>query len=166
MKVPIKRDAFIDGDYRYWLSRVWDEDLRPLLWIMLNPSRADHLLDDPTVRRVNGYSERLGAGGSFVVNLFAYRSTDPERLRQVPDPVGPLNDRYLRDFLDNPHFSDRVVCAWGPLGTYRDRDLAVMAMIRERGRQPVALRVTGNGSPGHPLRLPYSLAPQPYEGRA
>jgi hypothetical protein len=30
-----------------------------------------------------------------MLNLFAYRATDPRVLRTVADPVGPDNDRHL-----------------------------------------------------------------------
>lgn len=57
------RDAQIssDGLYRYSLTRHWgtpNESSDPLVFLMLNPSTADGLRDDPTIRRCIGFAKR------------------------------------------------------------------------------------------------------------
>ncbi len=102
-----------DQKYRYLLHR----DIQPLaserkamVFVMLNPSTADATEDDPTIRRCIGFAKREDATDLYVLNLYAYRATDPEELKQAPDPVGPENDRWLMQFLDA---HDQVVCAVG-----------------------------------------------------
>ena len=78
------RTAVIDKTekYRYSLLREWDDTRHKCLFIMLNPSTADASRDDPTIRRCIAFAKREGCGGLHVVNLFAYRATDPVELRR------------------------------------------------------------------------------------
>ena len=83
----------------------------PVLFALLNPSTADALRDDPTIRRCMAFARRWRFGALEVVNLFAFRSTDPLGLRKVQDPVGPDNDAQLRAAARR---STRMVAGWGP----------------------------------------------------
>jgi hypothetical protein len=78
----MKKDAKLSDDklYRYQLSRIWDETKPKVLFIMLNPSTADADVDDPTIRRVINFAKSWNYGGVYVVNLYAFRSTDPKGL--------------------------------------------------------------------------------------
>ena len=81
------------GVYRYSLWREWDARAPAVAFVMLNPSTADAGKDDPTIRRCASFARSWGYGSLEVVNLFAYRASEPKRLRQTPDPIGPANDR-------------------------------------------------------------------------
>jgi hypothetical protein len=132
-----------DRAYRYLLTRRWGPG--PLLvWIMLNPSTADALKNDPTIRRVMAFARRDGYGGIAVVNLFALRSPEPRILRTHPDPVGPLNDAVIRLAVMR-----RAVVAWGAGGTLAGRDRAVCSMLS--GANLRCLGWTKSGMPLHPL---------------
>ena len=154
----MKRTAEISpcGQYRYRLGRLWDESRPVCLWIMLNPSYADDQEDDRTITLCVGYAKRWGYGSILVGNLFAWRTTYPEKLYQAEDPVGPRNDRRLRAMLTK---ADLVVCAWGTHRMARGREREVISMLDGRGH---ALRITRDGHPHHPLRLPATLTPVPY----
>lgn len=104
----------VDGLYRYVLGRRWDEDGALLVVCLLNPSTATEEVLDPTLRRVRGFAQRDGYGGLLVVNVFAWRSTDPRVLsRQVhPDVVGPRNDEAIRAAAERPMMA-RLVAGWG-----------------------------------------------------
>jgi hypothetical protein len=148
--------AVIDesGDYRYALWRVWDP-ARPLLaFVMLNPSTADHRQNDPTIRRCIGFARGWGeAGGILVVNLFAYRSTDPKALRRAADPVGPENDAHLLLAADR---CCRIVAAWGNGGEHLQRERAVLQLLASR---PIfCLGTTSLGKPRHPLYVAASTS--------
>lgn len=142
-------DAVIspDGRYRYRLSRIWDSHKMPLVWIMLNPSTADALKDDPTIRRCISFAKREGAGGIEVLNLFAYRTSKPEDLKKVDDPVGPDNDLWISEVLF-PH--NRCVCAWGAYPAW-DRIAEVFGLCL--GIQFLCLGRTAAGHPKHPLYI-------------
>lgn len=141
--------------YRYTLTRQWGEG-RPVVFIGLNPSTADESADDPTIRRCVGYATGWGYKGLVMVNLFAYRATDPKIMAQAHDPIGPANDTILEATCAEAAL---VVAAWGVGGSLQRRDARVKAMISDLH----VLRLTKDGHPGHPLYLPKCLVPVPWE---
>lgn len=150
------RGAVIVGPYRYLLWRVWNPTVPRLLWILLNPNTADEERDDPTLRRITGFSRTFGFGGLEVVNLFALRSPDPAALAQARDPIGPENDLTIRAAAAR---ATTVVAAWGNAGTLYGRDHAVLAQLTG----PLfCLGLTRSGSPRHPLYLPGTSALCPF----
>lgn len=137
------------GHYRYLLWRSWDEQAARVGFVMLNPSRADAVVNDPTIRRCLGFARSWGFGGLDVVNLFAYCATQPKELRQVADPVGRENDRYLAALTQRV---DQIVLAWGNGGGLQSRDRAVMSLWGDH--IPIyCLGVTKRGQPQHPLYM-------------
>jgi hypothetical protein len=146
------------GLYRYRLWRAWGDGGRTILWVMLNPSTADHLgNNDPTIERCERRSVRWGYGRMEVVNLFALRSPYPAALRKADDPVGPGNDRAIQRAARR---ADTVLCAWGALGGHLGRAGGVMALLAPKPL--LCLGRTGGGAPAHPLYLPYDRQPVPY----
>lgn len=146
------------GKYRYLLWRTWSPG-PVLLWVMLNPSTADAEVLDPTVCRCVDFARRWGYGGIQVVNLFAYRSTDPKHLLEVQDPVGPANDQAIEIATG---FCDKVIAAWGVTGRLKRRDISVRKLIRNAGKDLYCMKLTRRQDPAHPLYLPGSLEPVLY----
>jgi len=138
-----------NGAYRYLLTRSFDDANRDrCLFIMLNPSTADASTDDPTIRRCSAFARSWGFGAMEVVNLFAYRATDPRELRHTPDPVGADNDRNIVVAANRAHL---IVAAWGCHGEHLGRGADVASMV---GREQLhTLGVTKSGEPKHPLYL-------------
>jgi len=132
--------------YRYWLRRRWDEGPE-VIFIGLNPSTADSKSDDPTLRRIMGFSHKWGFSGVTVINLFAWRSQDPRELRKVEDPVGPRNNYWLKKFSQG---TEPVVAAWGNGGGFRARNQFVLATVAEL----YCFGKTQRGHPRHPLYAP------------
>jgi hypothetical protein len=149
------------GLYRYSLWRDWSalgEAARTILWIMLNPSRADHLgNNDPTIERCERRSIGWGYQRMEVVNLFALSSPYPKALREAADPVGPDNDAGIDARAAE---AAMILCAWGTHGALRGRAEAVRTRLA--GRPLHCLGVTRSGEPAHPLYLPYDRMPVPY----
>jgi hypothetical protein len=142
------RRAEIDptGVYRYSLLREWGESGR-VLFVMLNPSTADGEQDDPTIRRCMGFASDAGFGGMSVVNLFAFRATDPDELVGADNPIGPDNDRVI---LEEAARADIVVGGWGARRAKEAKRIrAVVELLRPR--RILCLGVTTDGSPRHPL---------------
>lgn len=138
------------GRFRYLLSRTWDNALPVLLFVMLNPSTADALADDATIRRCSAFGRAHGFGGIEVVNLFAFRATAPADLRRAGWPIGPENDTHIAAAAARA----QVVCvAWGAVKEANERVQVVMPILRRAGRLPHCLHVTRSGYPGHPLYL-------------
>ena len=143
--------------YRYLLTRVWDGALPRALFVMLNPSTATEVQNDPTVERCERRARALGFGAFRVTNIFAFRATDPRAMRAVADPVGPDNDAAIRESVDwagGP--ADRIVCAWGTHGAHLNRGAAVAQLLRESGRDLHHLGLTAAGAPKHPLYIGYA----------
>ena len=67
------------GRYRYRLTRELGGKLT-LTVVMLNPSTADGSADDPTIRRCKGFAKDWGYGRLVIVNLYAFRATDPREM--------------------------------------------------------------------------------------
>lgn len=139
-----------DGLYRYSLTRTWDEALPTFNWVMLNPSTADAIHDDATLRRVISFSRLWGGGRARVFNLFAFRATQPSALKQAADPVGPHNDYHLSGIPQNARST--VIFAWG---SYGDHFPERVQQIQKRFdcSQVKVLGWTATGQPLHPLRL-------------
>lgn len=141
--------------YRYRLCRVWNPKLSSVMFVGLNPSTADEQDDDPTVRRCIGFARKWNFGGLILVNLFAYRSTNPSGLFAVADPVGPGNDKHIMAIA---RAAERVVLAWGTHGTLLDRDQHVLSLLPGA----YCLGVTKEGHPKHPLYLAGNTSVRPF----
>lgn len=150
-----------DRRYRYWLDRHWGSSGTHATWIMLNPSTADALEDDPTVRRCTAFTKAWGLDGLIIVNLFALRATDPRALVRHPDPVGPSNDEFIRDAVFPWTV---VVAAWGAHRMADRRSADVTAILRERAGDVGCLGLTRDGYPRHPLYVPGDTELSEYEG--
>lgn len=149
--------------YRYKLWRTWDAELPTINFLMLNPSTATELVDDPTITRCTRRAEQLGFGRLIVTNIFALRSTDPRGLKQCDERGGCCiehepainNTAIVSAALE----SDTVVWAWGVHGSYRDRDCDVRALFMQHCDM-AKVRVLGwtkGGSPFHPLMIGYDV---------
>ena len=142
--------------YRYRLTRDWGYGGR-LLFVMLNPSTATELQNDPTVERCERRARALGFGGFAVANIFAWRATDPRVMRAAADPVGPGNDAAI---VDLAAAAGQVICAWGSHGAHLDRGAQVRALLG--GRVLHHLGLTLAGQPKHPLYIGYDRQPEPW----
>lgn len=141
--------AVISGEYRYSLWRVWDTALPRAVFIMLNPSTANHIDADATLRRCIGFVRSWSSYGSIeVVNLFALRSAYPEKLSQVVDPIGPENDRYIQQAIERAGI---IICAWGACTYIQGRDKEVFQLLENK--EAYCLGTTKKGMPRHPLYL-------------
>lgn len=141
--------------YRYTLWRQWLGGTGYVMFIGLNPSTADEVQDDPTVRRCINYAKAWGYGSLCMTNIFAWRATDPRDMKAQDDPVGPENDMHLRECANHASI---VIAAWGTHGAHMNRGAQVRAMLPELK----CLRLTKHGYPAHPLYLPKTLTPQPW----
>jgi hypothetical protein len=140
-----------------------DRDVRAALagptvaLVGVNPSTADELLDDATIRKDLGFAQRHGWRRIIKANKFAYRATDVRELRTAADPIGPENDRYLREIFAE---ADLIVPCWGPLAklpaSLRDRWRSVSGMMTESGKPVRCFGTAKDGQPRHTLMLPYS----------
>lgn len=166
------------GRYRYALERATGIEGPNVAWLMLNPSTADADLDDPTIRKVVGFSRRAGFGVALVVNLFAWRATDPRDLARMLR-IGPSRQDVLvrlrtqRDLAEGSDncaaimqaaaISEAVVCAWGAQPWARGQAARVVGWLRDHPREEpiklLCLGTTKDGDPKHPLMPSYEGHP-------
>ncbi len=153
------RSAVIDstGTWRYSLTRVWGRgSLPPCIFIMFNPSTADGLQDDPTIRRCISFAERLDCSSLEVVNLFALRATNPKEVwtwrKGNFDPVGPANNFHICEAAKTGLYT---IAAWGrwPSAIVKNRVKNVKQMLNALDISLHCLGTTKDGSPRHPLYL-------------
>lgn len=145
--------------WRYRLWRTWDPGRPRVTFVMLNPSTADEIDNDPTVERCQRRAVNMGFGGLQVANLFALRSTDPKALYSHPDPIGTKNDQAILEQAKN---AGMVICAWGTHGKHLGRGDFVRRMLLENGIHPHVLALNQDGTPKHPLYVGYDIDPAPW----
>jgi hypothetical protein len=153
----MERDAIFDSAhlYRYSLWRRWSLERPSLVFVLLNPSQASADTDDPTLRRCLSFAQDWGYGSLEIVNLFAWVTTCPQKLKVVSDPIGPECDRYLLAAVAK---AERIVVAWGNGGQLYQRDRTVLEWLS--AHTPIyCLGLNRSGQPRHPLYLPRIVNP-------
>lgn len=156
-----------DGTCRFTLGRTWLEGAPQVLFIMLNPSTADHQEDDATIRKCRFFAKNWGYGGMQICNLFPFRATDPKALLAAEDPTGG-NDVY--DSV-NHRLIDQVarecsitVFAWGNTPIVKKLlkkfpDYRPLPFVMERAH---CIELSKDGAPKHPLYLKGNSELKPY----
>jgi hypothetical protein len=169
MPSAVKMGAVLDEEnHRYILTRTWDESTPSASFAMLNPSKADHRLNDPTILRCMRFAWLWGYGGIVVVNLFGFRTSKPRELLALDyaAAVGEQNDRYISQAVAE---TTLTVVSWGNDGAWNDRDRDVLDLIRAHTK-PMCLGLTKYNMPLHPsargkYRVPDDVKLRPYEYR-
>jgi len=123
--------------YRYSLTRVWDET-------------------GGTVERCERRARALGYGAFRVTNIFAWRDTDPKKMRAARDPIGPANDAAILDACD---WADVTVAAWGTHGEHLNRGAAIKSLLQNMDIPFFHLGLSKAGHPKHPLYISYAQQP-------
>ena len=118
---------------------------------MLNPSRADHQQDDPTLRRCINLAQSWQCGSLTVVNLFAYCTASPQVLKTVSNPIGEGNDTHILQACDSV---ECIALAWGNWGDLYDRGHQVLTLLENYRDRLYCLGKNLSGSPRHPLYIP------------
>ena len=151
--VVVKSAVFSNCEkYRYVLSRVWDNQREGVVFVGLNPSTADEKIDDPTIRRCRGFAEFWGFGKMYMLNLFAYRSTDPRNLKKCYHPMGEHNLSFLEKYIRKY----KTVACYGNGGKYLNRH---KEFLKAHSGYLYGIKILKNGMPSHPLYLKKDLQP-------
>ena len=149
--VRMKKDAKIDetGKYRYMLIRQWNEKKDFVNFVLFNPSTADDKDDDPTITTCISFAKKLGYGGLYITNLFAYRTSFPKELKDSTEPEGENNDYYIKKYAK---LSKDIIVAWGNHGSFKNKDIHIIDMLSEINTL-YCLGLTKKRNPRHPLYL-------------
>lgn len=159
-----RRVVFSDcGQFRYLLEHDFGGSGPVISLGMVNPSEADDSKNDPTMTRVDGFAQRMGASKVMVWNEFALINKDVGALRTAPDPIGPENDAYITHAISG---ADIHIVAWGPLSklpkSLRGRWRQVVDVLLAAGAKPMCWGTALDGQPRHPLMLAYSTPLVPW----
>jgi len=163
--LDIQNDALFSpcGLYRWWLTRKINKGRKSLIFIGLNPSKADSHIDDQALRRLVSSCRRWNYGSLIVVNLFGRVSKSPLILHRCLDPVGEGNDFALLRFMDcwsnDPNVD--LWLGWGNKGCLLNRNVSFLKMLKPYALQrhlsfpeesgPQVIGLTKSSQPRHPL---------------
>lgn len=144
--------------YRWWLWRRWS-DMPLVVWIMMNPSTADHTKNDPTIFKIIRYSTKWGYGAALILNVYAYRTSRQENLPQdAAARLGYANRRWLSTIMRYAKRKNlKVVCAWG--AKHAEAGSFIRGLSKDLGVKLYCLRISKTGEPAHPLYLEEHLTP-------
>ena len=164
----IERGATLtwDGVYRYELIRSWGFGGTGILWIMCNPSTADHEVDDHTIRCCVRFSRAFGARRLKVVNLFALRTPSPAELasHDCLSAYGPENAVYLENACRDQWNYPMAIAAWGSSVPRWEMTGTVIESIVRLRKRLFCLGMTADGSPRHPSRMSADATPLSWRG--
>ena len=151
------------GKYRYRLERDVQEEGLVAALCGVNPSTADAVENDATIRKDIGFARVHGWRRIIKINKFAYRATDVRELATAFDPIGPECDDHLRAVLEE---ADILVPCWGPLAKLpkrlRRRYIEVARLMQRTGKPVMCLGTAGDGQPRHTLMLAYETPLVPW----
>lgn len=141
--------------YRYLLVyKTGIANNRLAVGVFANPSTATADQPDPTLRRWRTYCRDWGFGQAAVLNVRAWRETNPKLLPPDPESYGPDNFGFILSVCSK---AELLVCGWGKLGGKAGLDV----LDGIKAYNPHALRLNKDGSPQHPLYLSKNLKPFP-----
>ena len=145
-----------DRVYRYVLKHSWrdifDDVEKSIVWIALNPSTADESQLDPTLTRIRNFSNQFGYNCFYMLNIFAFRSTDPKNMLNCKQPIGKDNDYWIKQICNK---TDKIVCCWGNIGKHLNRSDQVRLLLKNH---PLFyLDMSKENQPKHPLYLSSKL---------
>lgn len=159
--------------YRYLLERQLDQfriafkaverSAGTVGFCWMNPSCAGGEWDDPTVAKGWRYASAWGYGRMLVVNAHAYCRTDQSKLSEIPDPIGPENDKYI---LEAAKQCDLFVIGYGTpqIKTLQQRGPEVARMLIANGIKLHVHALSKAGVPIHPRMHPEGVRPIPWGG--
>lgn len=152
-----------DRTHRYTLWRYLDgfTQTRFVQFIGLNPSTADEIIDDPTIRRCKDFAARWGYSALCMTNLFSFRATDPKVMRAATVQVDHirLNRWWIKEIAC---LASLTVCAWGVHGSFRGEADALLLELSAWRARLHCLGRTKDGHPKHPLYLRADSQPIPF----
>ncbi len=163
------------GNYRWWLKRHLNQSLKTIVFVGLNPSKANKYENDATLKRIISFAGSWGYGRLLVVNLFARVAKSPATLRRAKNPIGSLNDSFLlaifKKWSQEPDFD--LWLGWGEGGAFLGRSSRAISMLKPllfareiflpKSKGLLSLGSTRCGHPRHPLYLSANLCLTDYE---
>jgi len=147
---------------------------KTIVFIGLNPSKANSLDNDRTLIRIINFCSRWNYKNIYVINLFGLISKSPSLLSKSNDPIGENNDLIISKLLK--FCRETINCdlwlGWGDKGQLNRRDLEVLKLIENfsylksnennYSKQVLSLGISKKGNPLHPLYMPNESFLKPF----
>ena len=147
--------------YRYVLDYHFGVGTRTVAFVGLNPSTATEKKLDPTLTRCRNFAESWGYDGFTMLNLFAWRDTDPRKMKAKGGAaIGELNDKFIASVVAS---CEIAVCCWGNHGSFLNRSNAVNQLVEAHTGKLKCLKITKANEPIHPLYLAANSWLMPFE---
>lgn len=144
------------GTWRWRLDREVAATGIVILYSGINGSTATGDEEDQTTMKWRGFTLRNNGCRYIAVNPFGFRAKDVRDLARAADPIGPENDRYIREAIDE---ADVLVPCWGNRSKapkhLRYRFDFMLDLMFGSGKPVKVFGFTNAGDPKHPLMLGY-----------
>ena len=161
--------------YRWILKRELLSGKKTVVFIGLNPSKANSFNNDRTLVRIINFCSRWDYKNIYVINLFGLISKSPIQLSKNKDPVGTNNNLITLKSLQ--FWQENINCdlwlGWGDKGQLYGRDREVIRLIKNRSnlksnqnnysRRVLSLGLSQKGNPRHPLYMPNESFLRPFD---
>ena len=151
--------------YRWILKRELLRGNKTIVFIGLNPSKANSVNNDRTLIRIINFCTRWNYKNIYVINLFGLISKSPSQLSKSIDPVGKNNDLITLLVLDfwRKNINCDLWLGWGDKGDLKTRDTKVLELINNisnfeltknnNSKRILTLGLSKKGNPRHPLYM-------------
>ena len=160
--------------YRWILKRELLSGEKTVVFIGLNPSKANSLNSDRTLVRIINFCSRWHYKNIYIINLFGLISKSPIQLSKSNDPIGENNYlitlKLLKFWRENPNCD--LWLGWGDKGQLNGRDRKVINLIKSfsnfnsnennYSERVLSLGLSKKGSPRHPLYMPNESFIKPF----
>ena len=154
------------GSYRWILKRELLSGKKTVVFVGLNPSKANASNNDRTLIRIINFCSRWNYKNIYIINLFSLISKSPFKLLKSNDPIGENNDlitlKSLEFWRENRNCD--LWLGWGDKGQINGRDRKVLKLIKNfsnwkskennHSKRVLCLGLSKKGNPLHPLYMP------------
>ena len=163
------------GSYRWILKRELLIGKKTVVFLGLNPSKANSFNNDRTLSRIINFCSRWNYKNIYIINLFGLISKSSSRLSKSKDPIGGNND--LITLMTLQFWRKNINCdlwlGWGDKGQLYGRDRVVLKLIKNMSnlnpnennqfKRVFSLGFSSKGNPRHPLYMPNESFLKPFE---
>ena len=154
------------GCYRWILKRELLTGKKSIVFIGLNPSKANSSNNDRTLTRIINFCTRWNYKNIYVINLFGLIAKSPIQLSKSNEPIGGNNNlitiKSLEFWRENNNCD--LWLGWGDKGQLDGRDRRVLKLIKNfsnskskennYSKRVLSLGLSKKGNPRHPLHMP------------
>ena len=161
--------------YRWILKRELLSGKKTVVFIGLNPSKANSANNDRTLVRIINFCSIWNYKNIYIINLFGLISKSPIQLSKSNDPIGENNDlitlKSLRFWREDSNCD--LWLGWGDKGQLKGRDRKVLKLIKKfsnwksnennYSKRVLSIGLTKQGNPRHPLYMPNESFLRPFD---